>query len=64
VHVLRCKLTEMPSELMQESVALQSIVEGNASDKVACDDFVEQCSRVTVQLEKEEYMFQYIQAHT
>ena len=49
---------------MQESVALESIVEGNASDKVACDDFVGQCSRVIVQLEEEEYMFQYIQAHT
>ncbi|KAL0046239.1 hypothetical protein WJX82_006588 [Trebouxia sp. C0006] len=48
----------------QESVALQSIVEGNASDKVAYDDFVGQCSRVIVQLEEEEYMFQYIQAHT
>ncbi|KAL0022575.1 hypothetical protein WJX77_005450 [Trebouxia sp. C0004] len=47
----------------QESVALQCIVEGNASDKVACDDFVGQCSRVIVQLEEEEYMFQYIQAH-
>jgi len=57
-------LTETPSELMQESVALQSIVEGNASDKVAYDDFVGQCSRVIVQLEEEEYMFQYIQAHT
>ena len=58
--------TEIPFELqlMQESVALQSIVEGNASDKVACDDFVGQCSRVIVQLEEEEYIFQYIQAHT
>ncbi|DBA84597.1 TPA: radial spoke protein [Trebouxia sp. C0005] len=48
----------------QESVALQSVVEGNASDKIACDDFVGQCSQVLVQLEEEEYMFQYIQAHT
>jgi hypothetical protein len=58
--------TEIPFELqlMQESVALQSIVEGSASDKIACDDFVGQCSRVVVQLEEEEYIFQYIQAHT
>jgi len=49
---------------MQESVALQSIVEGSAYDKIACDDFVGQCSRVVVQLEEEEYIFQYIQAHT
>ncbi len=58
--------TEIPFELqlMQESVALQSIVEGSAYDKIACDDFVGQCSRVVVQLEEEEYIFQYIQAHT
>ena len=49
---------------MQESVALQSFVEGNATDKVACDDFVGQCSRVILQMEEDEYMFQYIQAHT
>jgi len=48
---------------MQESIALQSIVEANATDEVACDDFVSQCTRVIVQLE-EEYMLQYIQAHT
>ncbi|KAA6417513.1 MAG: hypothetical protein FRX49_12539 [Trebouxia sp. A1-2] len=42
---------------LQESVALQSVVEGNASDKIACDDFVGQCSQVLVQLEEEEYMF-------
>jgi len=64
VHVVCSTLTGIPFKLMQESVALQSIVEGNASDKVACDDFVGQCSRVIVQLEEEEYMFQYIQAHT
>jgi len=49
---------------MQESIALHSIVEANATDEVACDDFVRQCSRVIVQLEEEEYMLQYIQAHT
>ncbi|DBA98801.1 TPA: radial spoke protein [Trebouxia sp. C0004] len=57
----RSRSVDFPST--KESVALQCIVEGNASDKVACDDFVGQCSRVIVQLEEEEYMFQYIQAH-
>ena len=63
-HVFGSTLTEIPFKLMQESVALQSFVEGNATDKVACDDFVGQCSRVILQLEEDEYMFQYIQAHT
>ncbi len=64
MHVFRCKLTVIPFKLMQESIALQSIVEANATDEVACDDFVSQCTRVIVQLEEEEYMLQYIQAHT
>lgn len=64
MHVFCSMLTEVPTELMQECVALQSIVEGNASDKIACDDLVGQCSQVIVQLEEEEYVFQYIQAHT
>ena len=44
-------------------MALHSIVESSSKGDIDCNDFVELCSQTLVQLEEEEYIYQYIQAH-
>ena len=38
-------------------------MESNTADGINTEEFGEQCSQLLMELEEEEYMFQYVQAH-
>lgn len=51
---------------MQEAMGLCSAIWGDADNSVkfTCERFQKLCIEVLVQMEQEEYVFSYIQAHT
>ena len=51
---------------LQESMGLRSAILGDAdnSSNFTCERFQRLCSQVLLQMEQEEYVFSYIQAHT
>ena len=49
---------------LQESMGLRAAIEGNAQGSITSQHFEELCSRLLTQMELEEYVFSYMQAHT